>query len=495
MRLRELCRRLKVQGQVTDAEIIGDGDPEIFTVVSDSRSKMESALFCCIVGERTDGHKYGFDAAQKGAAAILAERAIEGLTVPQLIVPSTREAMGLCASSVYGEPARRLKMYGVTGTNGKTTTSWIIRSILRTAGFKVGLIGTIVEDDGITSNDAERTTPESPRIQSLLHDMLNNGCFACVMETSSHGLSLGRLNGCCFNVLTFTNLTQEHLDFHKNMETYFEAKSKLFEHYARVRCRMIINADDHYGKRLLQRYYSRSIPFSIEGEVEAGFEARDPVCTFDHSEFDLYKDGKWRAHMKSPLLGLFNVRNVLAAIASVYEDVTLEALVKGVADIPQAPGRMECIQIPGGGTCIIDFAHTPEALRNILSTAKGFCVGRLHSVFGHGGGRYRNNRPLLGNTASQFADRIILTMDNPRDEDPMDIARQIASGIEGIKPEIILDRKEAIYKVLEEMRPGDVLVVSGKGPEKFLSIGTKRLPYNDAETVRAWVRGCRRNVD
>ncbi|MDR1977354.1 MAG: UDP-N-acetylmuramoyl-L-alanyl-D-glutamate--2,6-diaminopimelate ligase [Synergistaceae bacterium] len=492
MKLSALTQALAKKGFVFVYDGAG-GNPTVSGVFSDSRKVQPGSIFCCIEGEKSDGHQYAAVAEAAGAVAFVCERPVK-TDLPVLLVESTREVMGDLAALVYGEPASKLLMIGVTGTNGKSTTTYILRSILQAAGIKSGLLGTIVESDGNRERDAERTTPESCDIQRHLAAMVKNKCGACVMETSSHGLQVGRLNGCRFDVAVFTNLNSEHLDFHKNMENYFQAKRLLFTKYSKEGRVAAINSDDLYGVRLLKEFPdARGFGFADASDVELGM---------DGSSFTVSSAvGKRGAEtpplsLKSPLVGDFNVTNALAAVTALRGRFDDAVIAKGIAAIPQVPGRLEKHRIPNGACCVIDFAHTPEALGNILSVARGFCSGKLISIFGHGGGRYPSNRPALGAVAASLADLILVTMDNPRDEDPALIADSIVRGIEnrnrekgkGARYQVILDRKEAISTALCIAGPDDVLVVSGKGPEKFLTIKDQKIPYSDAETVEEWIR-------
>ncbi|MDR1049074.1 MAG: UDP-N-acetylmuramoyl-L-alanyl-D-glutamate--2,6-diaminopimelate ligase [Synergistaceae bacterium] len=464
-------------------------DPSVSGVFSDHRKILPGSVFCCVKGEKNDGHQYAAAAEAAGAAALVCEIPVS-TNLPTIFVRSTRKIMGETASAVYGNPGEKLFMAGVTGTNGKSTTTYILRSILQAAGVRTGLLGTIVESDGVHERDAERTTPESCDIQRLLAGMVKNGCGACVMETSSHGLQIGRLSGCLFDAAVFTNLYPEHLDFHKDMESYFQAKRLLFTQYSKQGRVAAAGADDLYGARLLAEFPdARGFGLS---------NAADICLSAGGSTFTVKTEGLPPLPLKSPLAGIFNVANVLAAVAALrgtelagQGKISDETIAEGVAKIPQVPGRFERHMLPNGACCIVDFAHTPEALRNVLSAAREFCTGRLISVFGHGGGRYQANRAALGETAASLADLVLVTMDNPRDEDPASIAKSIAEGIkkrENTHFQIILDRKEAIRTALSVASPGDVLVISGKGPEKFLLIGDQKIPHSDAETVEEWQR-------
>ncbi|MDR3264403.1 MAG: UDP-N-acetylmuramoyl-L-alanyl-D-glutamate--2,6-diaminopimelate ligase [Synergistaceae bacterium] len=472
---------------------IGENDPAISEVFADSRRVLPGSIFCCIRGEKSDGHEYAGIAKELGAVALVCEYPVES-DLPAIVVKSVREIMGDLAAAVYGYPAEKLLMAGVTGTNGKSTTAWILRSILQAAGVRTGLMGTIVESDGIRERDAERTTPESCEIQRLLYGMVKNGCGACVMETSSHGLTIGRLDGCRFDVGVFTNLNPEHLDFHGDMEHYFQAKRLLFVKYMKENPVWAINTDDPWGSRLLKEFSNPKQIADLKqmaNVVGFGFsDAGDMKLDMEGSAFTVRMKKFPPLSIKSPLAGRYNVANVLAAIAALRGRISDSDIARGVAGIHQVPGRLEKRRMSNGATCIIDFAHTPEALRNALSVVRDFCPGRLISIFGHGGGRYESNRPALGAVAASLADMVIVTMDNPRDEDPLSIAGAIVRGIEGqgggTRYKVIPDRREAIFTALSIAGPGDVLLVSGKGPEKFLAIRDRKIPYSDAGTLEEW---------
>ncbi|MDR1740561.1 MAG: UDP-N-acetylmuramoyl-L-alanyl-D-glutamate--2,6-diaminopimelate ligase [Synergistaceae bacterium] len=480
MRWLEALKHLEDAGFPFDLSGGGTGDADVSGVVSDSRKVAPGCVFCCVSGERSDGHDYAASARASGAAALVCERPVD-TDLPYILVKSTRAVMGELAAAVYSHPASRLLMVGVTGTNGKSTTTYIMRSILQAAGIKTGLLGTIIESDGVTERDASRTTPESCDVQAMLRAMVDNGCGACVMETSSHGLALGRLFGSKFDIAVFTNLHPEHLDFHGDMESYFQAKRLLFTSFMKEGAVIAANSDDPYGRRLLSELPSSSLSLS-----QRGFGIADAVglaLTQSGASFKLAD-----LAMESPLFGRFNVYNVLAAATALSGFVPDEAIALGVRRVPQVPGRMERHSLPNGACCLVDFAHTPEALRSVLTAARDIAGGRLISVFGHGGGRYKENRPALGRVAASLADMVIVTSDNPRDEDPAAIAGAIVEGIGTAPHKVILNRKEAVFTALDIAGPGDVVVLSGKGPEKFLLVGDKKIPYSDAETVEEWAR-------
>ena len=490
-----LVRRLEAGSEVRNA---GE-DHEFRDVVSDSRRVKPGALFCCIAGETSDGHDYAAVAEAQGVCALLCERPVDS-ALPMIVVPSVRAVMGDVAAAVYGHPAERLTMVGVTGTNGKTTTTYVIRSILQAAEVRSGLLGTIIESDGVTDRDADRTTPESCVVQAQLAAMVANGCGACVMETSSHGLFLGRLKGAHFDVPVFTNLNPEHLDFHKDMESYFQAKRFLFVNYTKSGFRGAANAGDPYGRRLLAEFPDALRGFEVAGSgsdlnPDSVLRVTEWNTSLEGTDLIVEGGGLPALRLRSPLVGAFNALCAIAAVRGRrVGDVLIDddAIVRGVASIPQVPGRLERYVLPNGARCFVDFAHTPAALRSVLSTVRGLTRGRVVSLFGHGGGRYPMNRPELGRAAAELADHVIVTMDNPRDEDPADIARAIVEGIEANggcgRYEVVLDRGEAIRRGLSLLGPDDVLAVTGKGPEKYLIIGGTRTPFSDSGTVEAWIR-------
>lgn len=456
---------------------------KISDVISDSREVKPGTLFACIKGENSDGHDYAKIAEKKGAAALLCEREINS-DLPQIIVERVRDFLGEVAAFVYDNPSSKLLMIGVTGTNGKTTTTYIIRSILQAAGIRTGLLGTIIESDGINDKEADRTTPESCEIQKQLASMVKNNCGACVMETSSHGLFLGRIKGARYDVAVFTNLYPEHLDFHVNMENYFEAKKLLFTNYVKENFTGAANFDSPYGKKLLEEF-SNLRGFGLS--ENADFQAVNIKMGLNGTEFEIKSKNFADLKLKSPLVGDFNIMNTLCAVAAIRGRVSDEEIIKGVANVPQVPGRLERIDLDNNACCFIDFAHTPSALKSVLSTIKKLSKnsGKIISVFGHGGGRYQQNRPELARSASEFANEIIITSDNARNEEPIKIAEAIAAGA-AVPYKIILDRNEAVNYALNLLKPGDILVITGKGPEKFILIKDKKIPFNDTEAVLAW---------
>ncbi|MBR0252855.1 MAG: UDP-N-acetylmuramoyl-L-alanyl-D-glutamate--2,6-diaminopimelate ligase [Synergistaceae bacterium] len=452
---------------------------EISDVISDSREVKSGTLFCCIKGEKSDGHEYAKIAENSGACAFLCEREIDS-NLPQIVVKNVREFLGEVSALVYGNPSDKLLMVGVTGTNGKTTTTYITRSILQASGIRVGLLGTIIESDGIIDKDADRTTPESSIVQRQLASMVKNNCKACVMETSSHGLYFGRIKGALYDVPVFTNLYPEHLDFHVTMENYFEAKKLLFTNYTKPNFIGAVNSDDPYGKRLLDEFTKNLRGFGLKNVIKSN-------TTLNGTELVIHNEGCSDVILHSPLVGDFNIMNTLCAVTAMRGRVDDDAIIEGVKNVPQVPGRLERIDLPNGACVFVDFAHTPSALKSVLSVIRKLSGNdrKIISVFGHGGGRYQQNRPELAKSASEFADEIIITSDNARDEDPMKIAEAIASGAT-IPNKIILDRAEAVNYGLNNLKSGDILVITGKGPEKFITIKDKKIPFNDSEAVKNW---------
>lgn len=466
-------------------------DIEIRGITHHTSKVMGGGIFCCLPGVHHDGHDFAPEGCRNGAAALLCERPL-ALVIPQLIVKDSRQAMALLAAFINGFPAKSLKMIAVTGTNGKSTTTYLTRSILAAAGLPTGLLGTIVYHDGRNEELADRTTPESDEVQEWLSKMVRNGCKACVMEASSHGLELARLSGCLFDAVGFTNLTPEHLDFHGNMETYFAAKRKLFSDFTRGSWIGASNADDPYGARLLEEFSSNVIPYGL------AYKSADNVHGTIHSmklegiRLSLsFPGGKACRDLNVPLTGRYNIYNILLSATMAWGlGLTEGDICQGLERVPQVPGRLERYLFGNGVCCVIDYAHSPDALRNVLKTLRELVTGRIWSVFGMGGNRYAPNRPLMGKVASELADELVITMDNPRLEDPALIAGQIEDGlVEGLRLEkhrIILDRPEAIHFALDNASPGDIVLVSGKGPEPYIIIGEDHLPYSDRETMKDW---------
>lgn len=440
-------------------------DVLVSDVTHDHRSVRPGSLFCCIVGTERDGHDLASEAVAAGAVALLVQRPT-GAGVPELVVSDTRAAMGLLAAAFWGDPSTDLAVIGVTGTNGKTTVVTLIDEILTTLGVSVGSIGTLT---GV------RTTPESTDLQRTLAVMRDRGISVVALEVSSHALALGRVDGCHFAVAAFTNLGSDHLDFHETPERYFEAKARLFEP---DRCEVaVVNVDDVHGRLLRDTIGAHGAPALVAVTTEgASVELSGTSSRIT-----------WRSKtLRLPLPGRFNVTNAMIAaecvVALGYEPaVVAEAL--GVVTPP--PGRLEFVDRGQPFAVIVDYAHTPDAIENVLVTARELISpsGSVISVIGAGGDRDRSKRPLMGQVASDLADLLFITSDNPRSEDPSAIIAAVASGCHGTEPVLIADRREAILEAVASARPGDVVVLAGKGHEVTQVIGGETLPFDDREVA------------
>lgn len=496
MDFREIIAHLDEEGHFCSAvwgAVSAADELQIERIAHHTAKVTPGSLFCCLPGGRHDGHDFAEEARLKGAAAILCERPL-AVDLPQILVDDARKAVNSLSAHFYGYPGKKLKMIAITGTNGKSTTTYLVRSILNTAGIPTGLLGTIVYHDGTQETLAERTTPDCVEVQEWLSRMVQNGSQACVMEASSHGLVQGRLEGCRFDAVGFTNLTPEHLDYHGEMETYFQAKRKLFREYTRGEWSGAANADDPYGRRLIEEFPENVIPYGLVTCGRQTVRARIRSMDLEGIRLDVrFPSGNVCRDWKIPLTGQYNIYNILASATIAFGlGLPEEAIRLGLERAPQVPGRLERYLFENGVCCIIDYAHSPDALRNVLQTLGEVVQGKIWSVFGMGGDRYAPNRPLMGEVASEFADELVITMDNPRSEDPAEIARQIEAGLKQGRRlkthRVILDRPEAIHYALDHARAGDVVLVSGKGPEPYIIIKDKTLPYSDRETVMNWAK-------
>ena len=464
-------------------ELMGADAPtaEIRDLAYASTSVTPGALFFCVRGFRTDGHAFAPDAIERGAAALVCERSL-ALGVPEVVVPDARAAMGPAASRFYGDPTSQIKVVGITGTNGKTTTAYLVRAVLEAAGIPTGLLGTVASVVGSREEPVERTTPEAIDLQRLFRRMLDAGDGACVMEVSSHALSLGRAEGITFAVRVFTNLTQDHLDFHPTMEDYYLAKRRLFDGPGLA----VVNADDGYGRRLAAELGDGATTYGID--APADFRAREVAFGAAGARFRC-ETPEGEAEVVTRLPGLFNVQNALAAMAAARGlGLELEAVVRGLAGAARVPGRFEPVDEGQGFAVLVDYAHTPDSLENVLRAARPITEGRLHVVFGAGGDRDRTKRALMGAVARELADRVIVTSDNPRSEDPEAILEEILAGA-GPGAEREIDRRAAIGRALDGAEPGDVVVVAGKGHEQGQEFaGGRKEPFDDVEVVREALR-------
>jgi UDP-N-acetylmuramoyl-L-alanyl-D-glutamate--2,6-diaminopimelate ligase len=468
---------------VTLRELIGEGAPEveISGLAYDNRSVTPGTLFFCVPGFKVDGHDFAPDAVKRGAAALVCQRPLD-LGVPEILVDDVRAAMAEIAARFHGDPTATLHVVGITGTNGKTTTAFLTRSILEHSGERTGLLGTVASVVGGRTEPVERTTPEAIDLQATFARMLDSGDGACVMEVSSHALDLRRVDGIHFAARVFTNLTQDHLDFHPTMEHYFAAKRMLFD---RPGGPSIVNADDPYGRRL-----AADVPgvltFGIE--QEADYRAVDVRFDTAGSTFRAQTpDGEIAIRTRLP--GVFNVSNALAALAAAHSlGVSLENAAAALAEADRVPGRFEPVDEGQAFAVLVDYAHTPDSLENVLRAAREITQGRLHVVFGAGGDRDQGKRPLMGRVASELSDRAIVTSDNPRSEDPDAIVDQVLAGAApGTEREV--DRRAAIALALRGAEPGDVVVIAGKGHEQGQEFeGGRKEPFDDVTVAREALR-------
>ncbi|HYJ00187.1 MAG TPA: UDP-N-acetylmuramoyl-L-alanyl-D-glutamate--2,6-diaminopimelate ligase [Thermoleophilaceae bacterium] len=467
---------------MTLRDLMGNGAPEveITGLAYSSRSVSPGALFFCVPGFKSDGHDFAADAVERGAVALVCERSL-GLGVPEVVVDDVRAAMGPAAARFHGDPTGRLRVVGITGTNGKTTTAFLVRDILEAAGVRTGLLGTVKQVVGGIDEPVEHTTPEAIDLQATFRRMVEAGDEACVMEVSSHALELRRAEGIRFACRVFTNLTQDHLDFHDDMEAYYLAKRRLFEGPGPA----VVNLDDPYGRRLAADLED---PITYAVDAEAAYRARD--VRFDVSGASFRADTPdGPLELRTRLPGLFNVSNALAALA-VARALGAEAgtAAAALSTAGRVPGRLEPIEEGQGFGVFVDFAHTPDSLDNVLRAARELTEGRLHVVFGAGGDRDRAKRPLMGEAAASRADRVIVTSDNPRSEDPEAIVAEV---MEGTGPDVDRepDRRRAIALAIETAGAGDVVVIAGKGHEQGQEFeGGRKEPFDDREVAREALR-------
>lgn len=453
----------------------GAGDALLRRAQLDSRAVQPGDLFCAIPGFAVDGHDFAAAAVQRGAAGLLVERRLD-LPVPQLVVPDARVATARAAAVLAGDPTSRLQVIGVTGTNGKTTTAYLLRHLLQASGRSCGLIGTVEQIVGGVQQEGGRTTPEAPDLQGLFVAMLEAGDDACVMEVSSHAMSLHRADAIDWAAVAFTNLSRDHLDFHDTMEDYFEAKRLLI---AEAPGRAVIDIDDEYGARLAGDFRD-ALVVAIDTLVpDGGLRATELVADASGTDFTV---GGVRTRV--PLPGPFNVRNALVALGlAVQVGIRLQDAARSLPHAPVAPGRMEPIDAGQPFAVYVDYAHTPDALVRVLDAARGLSQSRVLCVFGCGGDRDRGKRPEMGRAVAGGADVVIATSDNPRSEDPTAILDDVVAGIDG-PVTVIVDRREAIAFALEQAQAGDVVVIAGKGHEQGQTIAGKTHPFDDAQVAR-----------
>ncbi|MEW6574385.1 MAG: UDP-N-acetylmuramoyl-L-alanyl-D-glutamate--2,6-diaminopimelate ligase [Bacillota bacterium] len=462
----------------------------------DSRQVKPGFVFFAIKGFVQDGHNYVADAVRRGAVGVVAEKAVEVPAGVLLVkVPDTRLALALAAARFYGYPGQRLRLVGVTGTNGKTTTTHLISALYQARGEKVGLIGTLYAKIGDLFIPEERTTPESLNLQALLCRMAEKGATTVVMEVSSHALALKRVAGLEFDVAIFTNLTQDHLDFHRDAEDYFKAKAALFTQFLKPGLKArpklsVLNIDDPYGVRLSAVSNGRIIKYGVDGVADV--RARDIVLTGAGTRY--VAEGSWgQVPVRLKLVGRFNVYNSLAAFAvGLGEGFPPEEMARVLENVSVVPGRFEQVDMGQDFTVVVDYAHTPDGLENVLRAARALTRERVIVVFGCGGDRDPTKRPVMGELAGKLADFTVVTSDNPRSEEPLAIINAIEAGLRRVTRHesyvVEPDRRQAIAAALQRARTGDVVVIAGKGHEDYQIIGEAKLPFDDRKIAAAVLR-------
>lgn len=474
MKLSELLINVEMQIPLSE-------DAQINNVVFDSRKVSPGDLYICLSGVNSDGHDFALAAEKSGASAVICERKLEGLTIPQAVVVSSRKAMAIIASNYYGNPSSKLSVIGVTGTNGKTTVTHLIKEILDDAGHRTGLIGTTHNVIADKVYEAHMTTPDPMELHKLFSDMVSEGCDSVIMEVSSHSLQLDKLYGVKFSVGAFTNLTQDHLDFHKTMDAYFEAKCKLFG----LSEKAVVNKDDPYGKKIADKIDCISYGCKEKCDVTAMNES----FSADGVSFDLSFKGKtYPISLSIP--GEFSVYNAMTAFAvCTAAGLDPKDAAEGLCRAKGVKGRVEVVPTGKDFTILIDYAHTPDALENVLKTVKGFAKGRVVAVFGCGGDRDKTKRPIMGNIAAAYADVCIVTSDNPRTEDPDAIIADILEGMKGSEEKTVAVtlREEAIKYAIEHARKDDVIVLAGKGHETYQIFKDKTIHFDEREVVRKYL--------
>lgn len=481
-----------LDGRVKVLERQGDLGVSVNAITDDSRTVSSQSLFVAVKGERVDGHRFISAALKGGASALVAQEAVSGISLPFVRVEDSRRALGLLGSRFYGDPSSRIRMIGITGTNGKTTTTYVCKALLEGLGRQVGLIGTVAYQVGTSTIPAAHTTPGALELQRLLAEMVTSRCATAVMEVSSHALAQDRTSGCEYDVAVFSNLTQDHLDFHKTMEEYFLAKLRLFTGLAeghKKNKRAIINVDDSYGSRIVERSPVPVWTYALKGKADlraeavrlsirgTTFTAATPAGNFP---------------IESHLVGEHNVYNLLAAIGvALHEGATPDQIRLAVGNVLNVPGRFERVMAGQPFTVVVDYAHTEDALVRLLTTAQTLKTGRIITVFGCGGDRDRGKRPKMGAAAVRYSDVVILTSDNPRTEDPHSILEQVEVGVvEELRqrPHVqyrkIADRRQAIEEAVKEAQSSDMVLIAGKGHEDYQIVGTEKLHFDDREVAR-----------
>lgn len=480
-----------------ECQVQGAEDKMIQSIAHDSRKVVANTLFVCMIGATVDGHDYIEQAVKNGAVAVLVEKDVvvpEGVTV--IRVQDMKASMQSIVPYFYDYPAQKMRLIGITGTNGKTTTSYLLRAILRNAGFKVGVIGTIqiiIEDRVLPIHN---TTPDVIDLQSTLAEMVSSGIDYVVMEVSSHALAQERVVGCEFDTAVFTNVTQDHLDYHKTFENYIAAKAKLFsslvqKENVKTNKNAIINIDDEASKAMLANTKCNVLSYGVHHDAD--IKAIDINVLASGANFTA--TGEFGSiPLKLKITGVFNVYNVMGAIgAALAENISKETIQATLESFTSVPGRFELVDEGQPFSVIVDYAHTPDGLENILKTARQIAVNRIITVFGCGGDRDRTKRPIMGRIATELSDVIIATSDNPRTEDPEFILSQVEAGVLEVlgdkQHEKITDRKTAIHRAIEMAKAGDIVIIAGKGHEDYQILKDKTIHFDDKEVAREAIRG------
>jgi UDP-N-acetylmuramoyl-L-alanyl-D-glutamate--2,6-diaminopimelate ligase len=470
--------------ELPGADLHADPGLEVAAVTYDSRRVGEGDLFVAIRGLADDGNEFVDDARSRGAVAVVSEAPPRD-EIPWVRVPDARVALAVLSAATLGHPGRELELVGVTGTNGKTTTAYMIDAAIRESGEKGGLLGTVAYRIGDQVAEAARTTPEASDLQGLLREMVDAGCRRAVLEVSSHSLVLERVHGLDFKVGVFTNLSRDHLDFHGDMETYFAAKRRLFDELLGEDGYAVVNVDDDYGAELVRTAKRPVLTCSLSRDAD--FTAQDVQLSLEGTQFRVRTpSGIFEA--RTPLLGRFSVRNALCAFAAAHAlGLSPDAVQRGLASLKGVPGRMERVEAGQAFTVLVDYAHTDDALKNLLDSVRELDPRRLITVFGCGGDRDRTKRPLMGAVAARLGDVVILTSDNPRSEPPEVILEEIQRGIPADRAEeieVIADRRDAIARALALGREGVVVVIAGKGHETRQVLRDRTVPFDDRQVVR-----------
>ncbi len=477
--------------ELPGAALTGPAEAEVRGVGEDGGRVGAGDVFVAVRGGKADGHDHLPQVFEAGAAAVVSERPVAG-DLPRgaawVTVPDAREALAILSGAWFGHPSREMRVAGVTGTNGKTTTAFLLHFVMKETLHRAGLMGTVLFDDGRERTGASHTTPGAPELQELLGRMRDNGCRGAVLEVSSHGLDQKRTAGVAFDAAVFTNLTRDHLDYHGTMDRYFASKRRLFEQVAGdpqgKSPRAVVNLDDRYGEMIARDFKDRlkvtTYGFGARCDFRAGRVRQGERGT----EFQLLTEGR-SFLVRCPLIGRFNVYNALAVLgAAAAMRISMREAVAALAGAPQVPGRLELVGAARGLSVYVDYAHTPDALENAGRTLRELEPERLVIVFGCGGDRDREKRPLMGRAAGRHGDRCIVTSDNPRSEDPAAVIREIEAGLEKGRYETIVEREDAIREAVLRGREGDVVLIAGKGHEDYQEFADRRIPFDDRKKAR-----------